>query len=108
MPTIHRRHRKIGRNEPCPCGRTKEVEVKLFEVQAKTYGMILGKDEPVDTMMTKVPLKYKHCCGNIDNQRMMAAVRRHISRTIYDVMHGPKKVSNLRRIVNLFKREEKA
>lgn len=90
MPTIHRRSRKIGRNEPCPCGRTKEV-VKLH----------------ADHIPFAPAMKYKHCCGKIENQRMMAAVRRHIGRTIYNAMHGPKETSKLRKIVNFFKRDKK-
>lgn len=87
MPTIHRRSRKVARNEPCPCGRTKLTQLE-FNQQF-------------------VPVKYKHCCGKIENQRMMAAVRRHIGRTIYNAMHGPKETSKLRKIVNFFKRDKK-
>lgn len=85
MPTIRRRSRKVGRNEPCPCGRVREI----------------------DTGAVYVPIKYKRCCGKIENQRMMAAVRRHIGRTIYNAMHGPKETSKLRKIVNFFKRDKK-
>lgn len=102
MPTIHRRSRKIGRNEPCPCGRTKWKEVPI-----PAEYLTEGDDDEMKTMQTQVPIKYKRCCGKIENQRMMAAVRRHIGRTIYNAMHGPKETSKLRKIVNFFKRDKK-
>lgn len=86
LTPIRRRTRKIGRNESCPCGRTREVEVAGVKVS--------------------LHIKYKRCCGKIENQRMMAAVRRHISKTIYNVIHTPKGGSKLNRIIDLFKRNK--
>ncbi len=104
LKPIRRRSRKIGRNEPCPCGRTKQVIVAEAPTDWKESGDGLGE---VVTETCTVPIKYKHCCGKIENQRMMAAVRRHISRTIAEVMHGPKQTSKLRKIVDFFKRGKK-
>lgn len=102
LRSYRRQKRKIRRNEPCPCGRTKEVEVELFEVQRGVYAALTGK-EPTEMVTIKVPIKYKRCCGKIENQRMTAAVQRHISRTIYNAVHS-KKVSRLRRALDLFKK----
>lgn len=79
LKPYRRRSRKIGRNEPCPCGRMDQDSQELR------------------------PLKYKRCCGNIDNQRMMMAVRRHISNTIHGVVHGPRQTSKLKNIVNFLR-----
>lgn len=103
LQPIRRRKRKTGRNESCPCGRTKEVEIKLNEMQIKSYMAYRDSGESIEKVMAKIPIKYKHCCGKIENQRMMAAVRRHISQTIYSAVHS-KKVSRLRRALDLFKK----
>ncbi|MBW8002591.1 MAG: hypothetical protein FVQ80_11315 [Planctomycetes bacterium] len=104
LKPIRRQSRKIGRNEPCPCGRTKMITRRLDKYQGR---FISPFDYDDTTEMVRVPIKYKHCCGKIENQRMMAAVRRHISQAIYNAVHGPKQTSKLRRIINLFKRGEK-
>ena len=103
LKPIRRRSRKIGRNEPCPCGRTKEV----LERADQQVPIAVEDGHVINAVEFTVPLEYKHCCGKIENQRMMAAVRRHISQTIYNAMHGPKKASKLRKIINLFKKDKK-
>lgn len=87
LTPLRRKHRKIGRNEFCPCGRMREVDVAGNKVT--------------------LHVKYKHCCGKIENQRMMAAVQRHISQTIYNVMSAPKGTSHLRKVINLFKKDKR-
>lgn len=101
LQPIRHRKRKIGRNENCPCGRTKE-QIVTTVTGVYSHGGIAEDTEPFDIKRT-VPMKYKRCCGKIENQRMMAAVRRHISQTIYSAVHS-KKVSRLRRALDLFKK----
>lgn len=59
LKPIRRRYRKTGRNEPCPCGRTKELPMSQDTI-------IIEGDGPLPPR--RVSVKYKHCCGNIDNQ----------------------------------------
>ncbi len=100
LKPIRRRSRKIGRNEACPCGRTKMVMRRLEKYQSKFIAPSFLTEIAEEV---QVPMKYKHCCGKIENQRMMAAVRRHIGKTIYNVIHTPKGGSKLRKIIDLFK-----
>lgn len=99
LKPIRRRYRKIGRNENCPCGRKKWVEIP---VRTK-YFTGAGKQIPIIDER-QVPVKYKHCCGNIDNQRKAMVVRRYISDKIHEVL-SCKKISKLHALVNFFKKK---
>lgn len=103
LTPYHRKHRKIGRNEPCPCGRTKEtVRDEAIIADGVTVGFHKNKT-------VQVPVKYKHCCGHIDNQRRAVMIRRYMDgflARLFNQGQGKKK-SKLRKIINLFGRDKK-
>jgi hypothetical protein len=97
-PTIRRQSRKIGRNEPCPCGRTKE-RVESIPAEEWTY----CGDQPIKTRVVIVPMKYKHCCGDVFNQRKAAKVRRLIQQHFGTILGTPRKQGKLSMIANKIK-----
>ncbi len=83
LQPCRKKSRKIGRNEPCPCGRTKQDGYEML------------------------PVKWKHCCGDPDNQRMMRAVQQHISSFIRQMfVSKKKKKSKLSKLAGFFRREK--
>ncbi len=101
LQSIRRQNRKIGRNESCPCGRTKEVDI----VANKAQEMILnGSGDPIETFKGSVRVKYKHCHGNEVNQRKMKFVKDKINQYFYDLTHNKPKKAKLAVIVDCLKK----
>lgn len=84
---IRRSSRKIGRNEPCPCGRTKEAVVAdAGELFLDGHGTVKK------TVGPQVRVKYKHCHGNAEFQKKQRLVKNKLSQYFYDLTHvKPKK-----------------
>jgi hypothetical protein len=102
-PTIRRQHRKIGRNEACPCGKTKEVMS-----QSMQDAMFIAKDgESVAADMIQVPVKFKNCCGDPDNMRKVAKIKNFLRQHFVDILNKPRETSKLqavaKKIKSLFK-----
>ena len=104
-PTIRRKRRKIGRNEPCPCGRTKQRRVVESD-KAHVYKYVdLGVDAGI---LVDFPVKYKHCCGNIINQRPVTRAKRSVADATRKALGFKKdRRSLLQKLAALFKKERK-
>ena len=100
-----RSKRKIGRNEPCPCGRYKMVEgprqfQEVFMADDGVYPMV--------NPLIKRRLKYKNCCGHIDSQRATFMAKHHILSFVRDLFYRPAKREGLiGKFKNLFGRKHK-
>ncbi len=103
LQPFRRKSRRIGRNELCPCGRTKWIEVPVLD----EYFYEDGRSMPVKGEV-QVHVKWKHCCGDIDNQRKIAAVKRNIKMAVKWMM--AKKQDNkkgfIKKLVGFFGRGE--
>jgi len=107
-PTIYRQHRKIGRNEPCPCGRTREVTgVEPDQIKHATFTLVprhMADGTVKSTTVMSVPVKFKHCCGDIDNQtkarRVQAAIKAHFE----SLIRPAKECSKLRALAGNIKK----
>ncbi len=101
-PTIYRQSRKVGRNEPCPCGATKFVEVPILE---KYFEGCDG--EQMKEMQVQVPVKFKHCHGDSENIRKAAKIQNFFRRHFTDILNRPRKASKLHamaeKVKSLFK-----
>lgn len=73
-----------------------EIDYLEFDESGNAYS--------AQTVEVQVPIKYKHCCGNIDNQRKAMVVRRYIANKIHEVL-SRKKISKLHALVNFFKKK---
>ena len=109
-PTIRNKHRKIGRNEPCPCGRMHET--KAFDEDHTKRAVFTH--EPISndpgeqcfTVIAHMPNKYKHCCGNVVNQRPVARAKRNIADVIRSVLGFKKdRRSMLQKLAAFFKKK---
>lgn len=99
-PTIRRKNRKIGRNEPCPCGRTKEVP----DTEAMKEVFCVAADGDTVNMVTKqVPVKYKHCHGDTDNQRKATKIQNYLKRHFVEMLNRPRTVGKLRAVADKIK-----
>ena len=103
-----RSKRKIGRNEPCPCGRYKMVEDSSSPQY--TFTNDHSGDEgyhPVQNPLIQRRLKYKNCCGHPDNQRATFMAKRHIISFARDLYNRPaKKEGLISKFKNLFGRKK--
>lgn len=99
LTPIHRSNRKIGRNEPCPCGRTKDV----FEPSSDGSFTLSGHGE-IATECRKVRVKYKHCHGNELVQAKMKFVKDKMNQYLYDLTHSKPKKAKLAVIVDKLKK----
>lgn len=88
-----KRRRNI-RNEPCPCGRMKE---HLQPISYEHFTQCEDHDA-VRAQVTKVPVKYKHCCGDVDNQRKAMKIKRYMQSKFFDMLSKPKETSKLRTV----------
>ena len=87
-PTIRRKSRKVGRNEPCPCGRTKFVEVPVKD----EYFTQDGKQIPVMDEV-EVAIKFKHCHGDRDNMVKANKIQNYLRQHFTSILNKPRKVS---------------
>jgi hypothetical protein len=76
--------------------------------------MMFGQGKPREKMvqvtnpLIQRRLKYKNCCGHIDNQRATVAARRHIMTFARDLYYRPaKKEGLISKFKNLFGRKNK-
>ncbi len=100
-----RSKRKIGRNEPCPCGRYKMVEDSKGDPREFVNVGVPGE---IDVSLIQRRLKYKNCCGHIDNQRNTLMAKRHILAFVRDLCNRPaKKEGLISKFKNLFSRKNK-
>lgn len=98
-PTIRNKSRKIGRNEDCPCGRTKirVIDNPLYYIEGEFDG------EPIEI---RVPMKYKHCCGDIAHKKVVARAKQNIANVVRSILGFRKdRRSWLRRIIGFFTRK---
>ena len=95
-PTVRRSSRKIGRNEPCPCGRTKTriVANPLHYIEGEFDG------EPIEL---EVPVKFKHCHGDRDNMKKAAKIQNYLRQHFTDILNKPRPVSKLKALATKFK-----
>ena len=112
LQPIVRQSRKIGRNEPCPCGKTKEVPLAAGEetvldgrgglTSPMTFGKGSEREKEV-TLTRKVRVKYKHCHGNEQNQAKRKLIADKINQYFYDMTHRKSKKAKLAVIVDKLK-----
>ncbi len=96
-----RTSRKIGRNEPCPCGRTKMVEDSKGDPREFVNVGVPGE---IDVSLIQRRLKYKNCCGHPDNQKAMIAAKKHVFKFCRDLFERlAKKVSLAKKFIGPFK-----
>jgi hypothetical protein len=99
-PTIRRQSRKIGRNEPCPCGATKTrfvpagLDLSCIKRAYVSEAVPEGSDTAEVTVET--PVKYKHCHGNITKQRKATKVHNFLRKHFAAMLNRPSKVSKLK------------
>ena len=98
-PTIRRSSRKIGRNEPCPCGRTKEVMLKQDDLEYKMEPLLDDGRE----VAVQVPIKFKHCHGDTDNMKKAAKIQNYLRQHFTDILNKPRKASKLKALATKFK-----
>lgn len=98
LTPIRRSSRKIGRNEPCPCGRTKDVYQP-----ASDGSFTLGGHGEITTECVKVRMKYKHCHGNEMYQKKAKLVKDKMQQYFYDLTHSKPKKAKLAVIVDKLK-----
>lgn len=102
-PTIRRSSRKIGRNEPCPCGRMRETAaIDPEHLSSAVFSQEPDKDGKMFTV-TKVPVKYKHCHGDIDNQRKATKIQNYLKRHFVEMLNRPRTVGKLRLVADKIK-----
>lgn len=110
-PTIHRTHRKIGRNENCPCGRMRDTQaIDLDHLKNAVFTkkpISNDPDEPCFGITARLPMKYKHCCGDITHKKIVARANRNIANTIRSILGFRKhRRSLLKRIMGLVFRKK--
>jgi hypothetical protein len=112
LQPYRRKSRKIGRNEPCPCGRIRETDaidedhLKHAEFSRVQSNAASNIDDTTFKTVARVPMKYKNCCGDPDNQRSMRAVQYHISSFINRLVAKRKKKSFISKLAGFFKRDK--
>jgi hypothetical protein len=99
-PTILRQSRKIGRNEPCPCGRTKEV---ADTAAMKDVFSVADDGATVAMKVKQVPIKFKHCHGDTDNMKKANKIQNYLRKHFVDILNKPRKVSKLQTLATKFK-----
>lgn len=99
LQPIRRTSRKVGRNEPCPCGKTKDVLVPNDDGSFT----LDGNAGVVDVINTKVRVKYKHCHGNEQYQTKMRLVKDKMNQFFYDLTHNKPKKAKLAVVVDKLK-----
>jgi hypothetical protein len=103
-PTIRRKSRKIGRNEDCPCGRTKTRRV-LVDVVTDVYKYV-SLDANVGALVS-IPMKFKHCCGSTSNMKLVTKAKRNIANVIRKALgHKKNRRSLLQRLASFFKKKD--
>ncbi len=97
-PTYRRSSRKIGRNEPCPCGRKKWVTVPVKE----EYFTADGKQIPVMDEV-EVAIKFKHCHGDRGNMEKANKIQNYLRQHFTSILNKPRKTSKLSALATKFK-----
>jgi hypothetical protein len=96
---IKRSSRKVGRNEPCPCGKTKDVLVPDSDGSLT----LNGGGEVINVINTKVRVKYKHCHGNEQFQNKSRLIKQAMEKFFYNMTHNKPKKAKLAVIVDKLK-----
>ena len=109
-PTIRNKNRKIGRNEPCPCGRM--YETKAFDedhTKNATFTHEPASKDPDNKcfhVVAHLPMKYKHCCGDMEHKKVVTKAKRNIANAIRSMLGFRRdRRSWLKRIIGFFTRK---